>query len=617
MSTLPPALVAGTLLFAVTLLNELGLPAPSATAVLGATGAARTTAYKLKAEVEATLPGVLRPPGRPPAAPAPAPPEELLARLHEQVLRFLFDHPGCVCGTEERRVWATVYQLFALELCAEHQPQELQVLAQATGVPLGTLKDWLRGDRPHVEPSKDIGLEPRSPTIPQVEAVLEAHKGWKGGFLLFCEHVQFHLRIPFSRDIISDILRAHGRRAPRRWGRWTPDASALRGGFETFFSSGQWEGDGALLAIEINGVRYTCNFELDVDAHTDAFTGASVRPTEDSAAVIEAFADGIATTGDRPLALLLDNKPSNHAEAVSQALGDTLLMRPRSYQPTDKPHVEGAFGLFRVEAPELSITACTPEQLALQIATLVVTTWARTTNHRPRPARGGKSRVQLYLENKPSEEQVAQAQKALRERLRQQRRAQQTRQRRQDPVTHAILDDAFLRLGLEDPERRLRIAIASWPLDDILAGVAIFEGKQKAGSLPDGVDARYLAGIVRHVAQQREGMLIAQALLKARLDAADRLLDHLQAQRTKLEDAGLDPEEFVKDSADRALAAKRLIDRIFWLQVAADVILDQDPCTHRHLLHIAARRIHSTFTGKHEDHLAAVRFLFAKVVPVQ
>ena len=222
----------------------------------------------------------------------------------------------------------------------------------------------------------------------------------------------------------------------------------------------------------------------DVDAHTDAFTGASVRPTEDSAAVIEAFADGIATTGDRPLALLLDNKPSNHAEAVSQALGDTLLMRPRSYQPTDKPHVEGAFGLFRVEAPELSITACTPEQLALQIATLVVTTWARTTNHRPRPARGGKSRVQLYLENKPSEEQVAQAQKALRERLRQQRRAQQTRQRRQDPVTHAILDDAFLRLGLEDSERRLRIAIASWPLDDILAGIAIFEGKRTAGSPP-------------------------------------------------------------------------------------------------------------------------------------
>ena len=77
------------------------------------------------------------------------------------------------------------------------------------------------------------------------------------------------------------------------------------------------------------------------------------------------------------------------------------------------------------------------------------------------------------------------------------------------------------------------------------------------------------------------------------------------------------PQEFVKDPADRALAAKRLIDRIFWLQVAADVILDQDPSTHRHLLHITARRIHSTFTGKHEDHLAAVRFLFAKVVPVQ
>ena len=40
-------------------------------------------------------------------------------------------------------------------------------------------------------------------------------------------------------------------------------------------------------------------------------TGACVRPEEDAAAVVEAFRDGVITTGQPPLALLLDNRPSN------------------------------------------------------------------------------------------------------------------------------------------------------------------------------------------------------------------------------------------------------------------------------------------------------------------
>jgi hypothetical protein len=89
-------------------------------------------------------------------------------------------------------------------------------------------------------------------------------------------------------------------------------------------------------------------------------------------------------------------------------------------------------------------------------------------------------------------EQYEAASAALRDRLRKQELARQTRAARRDPVLAALLDDAFTRLGLLDPERHFRDAIACYPRDAIVDAIAIFSGKRTAGTLPDGVDARYL-----------------------------------------------------------------------------------------------------------------------------
>src|SRR5436853_243627 len=62
----------------------------------------------------------------------------------------------------------------------------------------------------------------------------------------------------------------------------------------------------------------------------------------------------------------------------------------------------------------------------------------------------------------------------------------------------ALLDVAFARLDLLEPERHFRDAIACYPRDAIVDAIAIFSGKRTAGTLPDGVDARYLLGIVRN-----------------------------------------------------------------------------------------------------------------------
>ena len=50
----------------------------------------------------------------------------------------------------------------------------------------------------------------------------------------------------------------------------------------------------------------------------------------------------------------------------------TLLLKARPYTPTDKPRVEGAFGLFKAGAPPLQVSLDSLEQLAMDIVRLVV-----------------------------------------------------------------------------------------------------------------------------------------------------------------------------------------------------------------------------------------------------
>ncbi len=612
MQTLSPCLVAGLLLAAIPVLNHYNLAAPTATDTLKAVGASRTTAYKLKGAVESMMPGLLARPGRPARPEEEADLDEQNALLH-RVRDFVFDHPGCVSGSSLRRTYGESYLLFVLDIW-EKGGVSTEALSTATGVPLGTLKDWIRGERPQVEAPATLAAAPTA-NVSKIETIVTEYPRWKGGFLSFCGHVQFNLRIPFGRAYLDSILQAHGLRQPKSRKR-SRDSSANRGGFETFFANAQWVGDGCELTVGLWGRDFKVNLELLVDAETGAFTGASVRPTEDAVAVIEAFADGVATATEAPVAVLLDNKPSNHAESVEEALGDTLLMRSRPHIPTDKAHIEGAFGLFSQEAPELLLSGETPEQIASEVTALVVTTWLRAVNHRPRADRENKSRVDLFGDGQPTEAELEAAKAALRERKRRQDLARETRRRRQDPIAHARLDAAFDRLCLDDPDRHLRVAIASWPLAAVIEGIAVFEGKKRAGTLPEGVDGRYLKGIVKNIAEEREGMEIAEALMRERIAARDLAFEYLGRQRDALEEDAVDIADLAKDYAAKAMAARRGIDRTFWILAATDLICEEPETEHRRLAKLVARRIHATYSVPHRERLATTRLLFAKVFPV-
>lgn len=626
---LSPAWLAGVLLLGRALGEERGLPVPPVDAIVKAAGCSKSQAYEAAGKIAAALPALARAPGRPPKE-CSTPPSEAGAAVTRSVLDYVMAHPGCVDRGARRQQYSDEFRRFLLGLVHTHASLELEAFAQAARIPLGTLKDWIRnapvsaGDDAAATSAPASGACAGADTNTgmanvetlHIQTVLDAWERWQGSFLEFCEHVRRDLRLSFGRDLVRHILAAHGRRKPARRAGRTPDELALRGAFRTYFPGAQWIGDGMQVPVVIDGQRFVFNLELDVDAHSGAFVGTSVRDEEDSAAVVEAFEQGAATTGAAPLALLLDNKPSNHSPEVDAALGDTLRIRATIERPQNKAHVEGAFGLFSQILPPLVLdTRSEAHELARRFLGLVVQVWTRTTNHRPRKARKGRSRVDLYADS-PSAEQIEQARRELRDLAERQERARRTLEARRRPEVLALLDDYFQRLDLLDPKRHIRIAIAGYPQNAIVDGLTIFEAKRSANTLPDGADARYLLGIVKNVAAKTEGEFFAELLYKNRMEARDRFLEPLRVEREALRDVP-DVAYVLLTCVEKATETDSNLERTFWLDTIVETLLAQPAEDRERLYRHAARLIEATYAITPRERHDAVRYLGDKLVPLK
>lgn len=630
----PPTAFAALLLAAIPLLKRLSLPHPQANEALAALGdVKRSWAYTLKERLLAGLPDLVGPTGRPPAPPTEAAPPEIAT----QVLAFLYAHPGAVSGSDQRRTYSRGFTDLVHEIVEEHADVPRDTVAHALSIPLPTLKDWLRADAargdaadaPDEPPAAARGDAPDAPDAPdalgasrrqtQIATLLDAWKHWSGSFLAFCKHAEDNLHLPFKRQVISTILQGYGvRQRSRRPGR-SPDELATRESFETFFPNAQWVGDGTELSIVINGKRYACNLELIVDPYSGAFVGADVRPTEDAAAVVSAFDDAEESTQAQAqktlLALLLDNKPSNHAPEVLEAVDPAIVMRATTFRPENKAHVEGAFGLLKPTLGEPQIAASTVEGLAQTILAILVTLWARTLNHRPRRQKNGQTRAQLLCQT-PSPEDIAHARERIEEIQRRHELARKTLAARQDPSVRAFIADAIARLNLDDPEGHVLTSIARYPLKAIAEGVAIYEGRQRAGTLSETADVRFLLGIVRNVSQDREAWAIGDALWEERLRAKDIALGTIEDQRDALVSSTSLISDLVDATIDKALEASWIPERTFWLKATAQAITTASDVDAKTLYRRAVRHIQGAYQLPNSQRQAAIRILADLIVPL-
>ena len=567
---------------------------PTTEKILELTGASKSQAYAMASRLRTLLGTLLAKPGRPTAEPAPG--QSLLA-VSRAIQDYLMRHPGAASVENGRYGYSDGFRRFIVGLVEPGEVGEglsAAQLAEASSIPLGTLKSWFaqpRGSDTEVPAACSLRQEHH-------HQILSLYSGWQGTFVAFCKMLRREHRINYGDTAIRTLLHQAGLRR-----RATKESTPNRGSYQKMFPGAQWLGDGSAMKVHHIPVQwdsqtFTFNLEVMLDVSSNALVGIAVSDTENEAAVLSAFQDGRATTGQAPLALSLDNKPCNHTPAIAEATAEanTSLLATTPFRPTSKAPLEGFFGLFKQSLPDITLSGDSPRELARCVLHLVASAWARGRNGRPRRNLGGKSPAEAYLAAKPSPEEVAKARREIEELRRKQEAIRRTREERANPIKLAFLRQALADLGIADPDHRLAVSLAYFPLDSIVDAIGIFQTKRQLGTIPEDADpGRYLRGIIRKRTECDELTLAAEFHLKNRLRLRDLSLQRLVRQEQKLQLLCSGPEQLLTRFLDRALQVAPTIDYHFWVLRSSETLAAVPIDKRTALYQAAARRIAVTF----------------------
>lgn len=566
--------------------------------ILDLTGSGRSQAYARAARLRELLATLAGKPGRPVAKPAPAEAQQAVSRA---ILNYLMRHPGSAYLERERYCYLDDFRRFIVGLVEPGQPGSglsVAQLADASQIPLGTLKNWFW---------QSASYEPESPPATSLHQehrhqILDLYQVWEGTLTAFGRCVREEHRLNYGDTAIRSILQNAGLLRRRSSKTVTQD----RGAYRKLFPGAQWLGDGSTMKVHCipvqwDGSTFLFNLEAILDVASNALVSVDVSDSENEAAVLRAFQDGVAVAGKAPLSLSLDNKPCNHTAVIEEATAEvgTALLPTTPFRPQSKAPLEGAFGLFKQCLPELILWGDNPRELARLVLMLVFSAWAMGRNGRPRKNLGNKSPIDHYLGSEPSPEQEAEARRYIEEQRRKQEALRRTREERADPVKLEFLKQVLSELNIADPDHRLALELAYYSRDSIVNGIGIFQAKSQLGTVPSDADpGRYLRGIIRNAYDQAELEVAAEFHLQNRLYLRDLSLRGLVAQDEELRQSCSTAQQQLWALIDRALAAPTTIDYHFWAMRAAETISGATAAERVSLYRSAAKRIAASYRAE-------------------
>jgi len=561
--------------------------------ILALTGAGRSQAYEIVGRLRASIKSILGKPGRPTAAPISG---NSLMAASKAIQGYLLRHPGSVYYSQSRFQYTDDFRCFVVGLVEDGQPAaglSVAELAEACEIPLGTLKDWFSkspGPTPPTSAGNSLKLEHQ-------HQIVTLYQSWKGNFEAFCRMVREQYRLNYGMTFIGNLLHQTGLR--KRKPHTSKQAVWSHGTFRSLFPGAQWVGDGSSIKVGFGDDTFTFNLEVLLDVASNALVGGAVSDFEDEAVLLEAYRDGVATTGHAPMACSLDNRASNHTPAVVEAMRqtNTSLLATTLGRGQSKAPVEGAFGLFNQELPAILVGGQNSREMAQRVLELVFIAWARGRNGRPRKKLGKLSPSAFYRSANPTAEEVAEAKALVQDLLRRQEQMRRTREERADPVKLEFLRHALAGLGIDDPGDRLALSLAYYSRDAIVDGLSIYQAKQKLGTLPpNALPGPYLGGIIRNAHDQAESTVIAELHLQNRERLQDLSLRTLLEQAADLQLAIQRPDRLMLACIDRALTARWVIDSNFWVLRCVEAISGIPALTERKAFYLnCARRIASSF----------------------
>jgi hypothetical protein len=571
-----PALEAAVCLIALGILRRLGLGAGvSSGEVSRRLDVTRSYAYEQRDRLAASLERGL-------AEPAGDPGREATRKLRFQeitiaVLEYRATHPGCWIEGG-RTVYAGGVRALILSLAEKHGDVEQADFAAACRIPLPTFKAWwaehsassTRGESPPPEPPSTVappGEGAGAGFTLEMLRIIREYDSWNGTLEAFVTHLRDDLGLHYGRERVTQLLHLA---AARKLSRKPPPPPPVRGSTFRPPPGVQWTSDGKEVELVVGRQTFVVTWQPMIDVGSAATVGATVRPAEDSAGVIAAFREGVATTGASPRVLLLDNKAPNHSEALRAALPDeTILMHSTLGRAQNKAVVEGSFGLFAQDLGRVVavVDTTTPEAIALSVAEAVTRAYATGRNHRPR-RKDGKSRYDLFTDGDRSPEKVAAAVEILR-RMKERIDTRDAREAaRRDPRVQAQLEHACARFGFTD-DGDLLDRLRAFPRETVESAVAIYAAKQTIGSLPEGTGLRYFGGIVSNVQHQRELRAFEEELVKILESRGQLLADYLRRQAASF--AALDLAPHLGAVVDQLLTVPLPAAQSFWRRCLAAV----------------------------------------------
>jgi hypothetical protein len=576
-----PALQAAVGLEALAMFRRLGLRcAVTSSEVCAQLGVTRSYAYEQRDQLRTSL-------ERDPTARAceACRDKDHAIRRHAitiAVLEYRATHSGA--WVEGRRtVYSDGLRELVMSLAEANADLEQVVLADACRIPLATFKQWRAQAQPNanaiaapppvttVQAPADPGATPgtiaplaaeSSTTTPtagfslEMIRIIREYERWEGSLPAFVDHLRRHLDLHWGREHITQLLHLAAARALLRR---PPPAPSTRGSSFRPPAGVQWTSDGKQVKVIIDGRTVEVAWQPMVDVGSTATVGAAVRANEDTAGVVAAFEEGVATTGDAPRALLLDNKACNTNQALRDALPDeTLLIHATLGRPQNKAVVEGKFGLFAQDlGPVVAVVdTSTTERIALTVAEAVTRAYAAGRNHRPR-RKDGKTPYELYRDRDRSPEAIAAAVnilRAIKDRI-DQRAAREAAGR--DPRVLAALEHACTRFGFED-DGDLRSCVRRIGIESIEEAIAIYAAKLRTGSLPVDADhLRYFVGIAKNCQTDRELLCFEEELVAQIARRGEITQAYLEGRAAAY--AGLDPAARLNAIIDEILSMPPIV----------------------------------------------------------
>lgn len=327
--------------------------------------------------------------------------------------------------------------------------------------------------------------------------------------------------------------------------------------------------------------------------------------------------NSISNTATKPLAVLLDNRPSNHSEEVTQALDkhEILLMSSTPGRPENKASVEGAFGLFSQTMPDITLPLDSPKALGYAVLSYVLFAYSAGRNQVPRPALGNRSAAEAFRSAHITPEQRKQAKlslEAIKRRIKQQLKNDW---KQTNPTIRGLLFDAFVDMGLSDPQRRFIPAIAKYGLEAATEAIATFKARQNAGTAPTDFPERYLLGIARNIARRNLNEAVYEELLRLRLKANDALLRPLLYEKKRLW-RSLSPRDLSLETLERALSSSATIDRAFWKLDFLSTLESLPSLLRQGIARFAAQQVARAFSLPIRERESFIAALAARARPI-